>query len=166
MLRIDRTVVFGRDLLHDGDAVANLVDGGERRKPPVTETSNATQLGRRETTQPHVHRLLHRFRQHAHALQVEELTVMIDDVLGPEPAHEGHRFVEDARTLGALDPEGLLFEWIGDAEANSRKQPTTRQTVERRQFFGEHHRIAARDHEHAGAELQSAWCAPPRTPRR
>ena len=58
-------------------------------------------------------------------------------------------------TLGALDPEGLLFERIGDAEAYSRKQSTTRQTVERRQFLGEHHRIAARDHEHAGAELQS-----------
>ena len=85
---------------------------------------------------------------------MEQRSVVIDRVLGPQAPHERQRLVEPRRPLPALDAERLLLVCVRDAETESRQQPPARHPIEARHRLRHQDGIASGQHHDARAELQ------------
>ena len=89
---------------------------------------------------------------------MKEVAVVRHGRLRPAGANDGQRLVEALGAFLAGHTERLLLVRIGDPEPERRQQPTSRQSIESRQFLRQHHRVATGQHHHAHAELQTC-CA-------
>ena len=79
---------------------------------------------------------------------------MVDRVLGPQATHERQRLVEPRRALARSMPNACCSCAVGDTEAERGQQPPAGHPVEARHRLRHQHRVAARKHHDAGAELQ------------
>ena len=154
MLRVDRPTVLLGHLGDGGPARGHLGGHDERRQPAVAQASHPAQLGGGEAAEPDVGRLLERLRDHLQCLEVEARAVVVDGVLQPQAPDQRQGLVEPRRPLAACHAEGLLLVGVGDAETEGRQEPPAREAVEAGQLLGQHHGVAAGQHQDAGAELQ------------
>ena len=156
VLGVDLAVVLGRGRVDDrpaaratSSAVQN--DGSQ----PSPSRPDPAQLGRGDAAEPHVDRLLHRLGPHGHALEWKR-----------SPSWSTSSSVQSRRmqriaslNTGALAPCGRRRRpgaRPGSARRGrtpgSSRPPDSRSR--RGQLLGQHHRVAARDDEHARAELE------------
>ena len=124
VLVVDRaTRRRGRGLSTMHPTLGDLRRRAEAREPAVGQLADPAQLARCPTAEPHVERLLHRPGADRHALVVEARAVVVDGVLGPEPADQRERLVEPRRALLAGDAERLLLVRLDHAEPERRAAP-------------------------------------------
>ncbi|MCP9948789.1 hypothetical protein LUX33_10425 [Actinomadura madurae] len=153
MLLLDLASGARRRLLDDPPAALGLRRGGERGEPPVREPSGAAQFRVGRPAHPHVEAARGRFRQHAQPLVVEPRAVVGDLVLGPEPAQQRQRLLEERGALLPPHPERLLLARVPLPEPERGQQPPARDHVQRGQLLGEDRGGAPRQRHHGGAEL-------------
>jgi hypothetical protein len=159
VLVLDGPVVVSGHLVDGGPARLHLGRDRERRQPAVAEPAGAAQLGGRGAAQPHVHGILQRPGPQRDAVQVEVLAVVVDVVLGPQPPDQAHRLVEQPGALASLHPEGPVLGGDRRPQPDRGQQPAAGQPVECGQLLGQHNRVAAGDHQHAGPQLELAGAA-------
>ena len=117
MIVVDLAAVLGAGCLDDLTTASGVGGRHEAGQPPVGQATDATQLGRCDAAQPHVHVLLERFGQHLQRVVVKVLAVVSQRFGRPAPTQHLHRFVEDLGAGPALDTERLLLVRVRHAQS-------------------------------------------------
>ena len=106
------------------------------------------------------HRQARRLGRHVGAAQPVRRVFAVDLLLGPQPAQDLEVAVHDPAALVERHADRVELALV-PARGHAEQQPSSGNQIEARQLLRQHHRVAQRQYQHPGAELDPRWSAPP-----
>ena len=125
---------------------------------PSPSSAGPAQRAGGAAPEPHVEGLLVRLGLDGDAVQLPRLALVVDVVLGPQPAQEGEQLVELPAPVAGPHPHGVELGGATQPEDEGDQEPASRQPVEGGELLGQPHGVAPRQ-DHGRADLEARGVA-------
>jgi len=143
VLGADRAPGLGCRILDDDAAVGRFLGRAQRRQPAVGEPATALERGGYRSAEPHLERLLHRYRRELDVAEAADGAVVAHRLARPQTAQQWQRLVDERAALLGWDADRVALRLVREPGHQRHQQSPSAEHVEARELLRQPHDVAS-----------------------